>query len=601
MRTCGSLSCCGRAAIPFSGVTVWYTGEDSMTKTTLPSKTSSSHGGIRGADFDRRSSQAEGRFGRMFRSLPAASWPEEALRDLAGDGQQSDRMSAPPEVDPANLRLPRAPSEMEQPTRLHDDEEDSAIDAGYTYLGQFIDHDISFDPASSLQQRNDVDALVDFRTPRLDLDSLYGSGPDDQPYLYADRGRKFQLGEVLIEGAGGRPIGRDLPRHTWTDHDGEHHRALIGDKRNDENVIVSQLHGVFLQFHNRLADDHPEWDFEEIQRRVRWHYQYVILHDFLYRIARRDVIEDILPHFKSGKSIYEDAPRLKFYKPRNDAFMPIEFSTAAYRFGHAMVRPVYRLNTKLAGGNKNDATNPNEITRGIDGRQFIFAGLKHRGLNGFDRFPREWGIDWNLFFDLTGDKASRTGPNRTQPSYKLDPSLVNPLAFLPEFSKISSTPPLDDIAKLQARPHPGAVANLALRNLMRGVSMGLPSGQDVALAMGLTPLTDSQLRVGKATNAADFKAAPSIADIGQGAFKGKAPLWYYLLAEGAADWYKKGGDQVTGLQLGEVGSRLVVETFVGMLMADGHSVLRQAPGWHPTLGKQAGFDMPDLVKYALGL
>ena len=572
-----------------------------MTKTTLPSKNSSSHGGIRGADFDRRSSQAEGRFGRMFRSLPAASWSDIALRDLAGDGHVDDRMSAPPEVDnTTNPPLPLAPREVGQATRLHDDEEDSAIDAGYTYLGQFIDHDISFDPASSLQQRNDVDALVDFRTPRLDLDSLYGSGPDDQPYLYADKGRKFQLGEELTEGLGGRLIGRDLPRHHWTDQVGHHHRALIGDKRNDENVIISQLHGVFLQFHNRLADDHPEWDFEEVQRRVRWHYQYVILHDFLYRIARRDVIEEILPHFKSGKSIYDDAPCLKFYKPKNDAYMPIEFSTAAYRFGHAMVRPVYRLNTQLTGGNENDATNPSEVDRGIDGRQFIFAGLKDRGLNGFDRFPRHWGIDWNLFFDLTGDKATRTCANRTQPAYKLDPSLVNPLAFLPEFSTTSAVPPLDGIAKLQGQPHSGAVANLALRNLMRGVSMGLPSGQDVALAMGLEPLKDSELRVGKATSPTEFLASPSIADIAQGAFKGKAPLWYYLLAEGAHEWADKGNGQA-GVQLGRAGSRLVVETFVGMLMADGHSVLRQAPGWYPALGKQVGFDMPDLVKYAIGL
>ena len=572
-----------------------------MTKTSLSGKAGVSHGGIRGSTFDRRSSQSEGRFGRIFRSLPAASWREEDLRDLAGDGLHDKRMSAAPEADDSHPRLPIAPLETGQTSRLHDPEEDSAIDAGYTYLGQFIDHDISFDPASSLQQRNDVDALVDFRTPRFDLDCLYGSGPDDQPYLYADHGRKFQLGDRLTEGVGGPVIGHDLPRHSWKDKDGNHHRALIGDKRNDENVIVSQLHGLFLKFHNRFADDHPNWDFAEIQRQVRWHYQYVVLHDFLYRIARRDVIETILPHLKSGKSIHEDAPRLRFYKPRNDPFMPIEFSTAAYRFGHSMVRPIYRLNTKQKGGNQNDATHPNELARGIDGRQFIFAGLKDRGLNGFNKFPREWGIDWNLFFDLTNDKANRIGANRTQPSYKIDASLVNPLAFLPEFSMVNAYPPLDDIAKLQARANPGAVANLALRNLMRGVSMGLPSGQDVALAMGLTPLSDDDLRVGKATNQLEFLAAPKISEVAGGAFAGKAPLWYYLLAEGAHEWSaEKGGDEKAGVQLGRAGSRIVVETFAGMLLGDGHSVLRQAPGWFPKIGKGPGFDMPDFVKYALG-
>lgn len=165
---------------------------------------------------------------------------------------------------------------------------------------------------------------------------------------------------------------------------------------------------------------------------------------------------------------------------------------------------------------------------------------------------------------------------------------------------VNAHPPLDDVAKLQARANPGAVANLALRNLMRGVSMGLPSGQDVALAMGLTPLSDDQLRVGKATNAKEFADAPSISEVANGAFAGKAPLWFYLLAEGAHDWFVKGGQQEAGLQLGEVGSRIVVETFVGMLLGDGHSVLRQAPGWHPAIGKKAAFDMPDFVRYALG-
>ena len=580
-----------------------------MSSTTIPSKTSASHGGVRGADFDRRSSQFEGRFGRIFRSLPVATWSEAALSELAGDGQKENRMSAEPEQDASKPPLPIAPREdvdednKPRTNRLHDDEENSAIDAGYTYLGQFIDHDITFDPASSLQQRNDVDALVDFRTPRFDLDCLYGRGPDDQPYMYDSKGRKFQLGRELREGKGGKIIGHDLPRHIWREGGEEFHRALIGDKRNDENVIVSQLHSVFLQFHNRLADDNKRNDFAEIQRGVRWHYQYVVLHDFLRKVARRDVIESVLPHFKSGRSIFEDAPRLTFYRPRNDAFMPIEFSTAAYRFGHSMVRPVYRLNTKLTGGNNPDNTKPNERERGIDGRQFIFAGLKERGLNGFDAFPQEWGIDWNLFFDLTGDKDKRVTKDRTQPAYKIDASLVNPLAFLPEFSQINMqqpTPPLISVSQLQPRAQPHQVPNLALRNLLRGMAMGLPSGQDVARAMGLEPLTEDELRVGKATNADEFEKLPKLSDVHED-FAGKAPLWYYILAEAQHDWLTHGGKSDTPVRLGLVGSRIVVETFVGLLLHDGHSLLRQAPAWKPVIGKKKGFDISDLIKYALHL
>ncbi|BBD69607.1 hypothetical protein NIES4072_30580 [Nostoc commune NIES-4072] len=578
-------------------------------RTHLPSKTTPSHGGVRGADFNPRSPQFEGRFGRIFRSLPPASWSEEALQKLAGDGQEENRMSADPEKDDRNL--PTAPNEdvdengKPRESRLHDDEENSGIDAGYTYFGQFIDHDITFDPASSLQQRNDVNALVDFRTPALDLDSVYGSGPDDQPYMYTGNGRKFQLGRDLFEGLGGKAIGKDLPRHSWTDDDGEHHRALIGDKRNDENVIVSQLHGIFLQFHNRLADDHSNWSFAEIQRHVRWHYQYVVLHDFLPKITCSDVYKNILPHLSNNGSIFDYPPRLHFYKPHNDAFMPVEFAVAAYRFGHSMVRPIYRLNTKLTGGNNPDTTDPNEKARGIDGRQFIFAGLKERGLNGFDQFPKEWGIDWNLFFDLTQNKDSRKNKNRTQPAYKIDSSLVNPLAFLPEFSQINKQPPLDNISKLQPQPqldrqNKPMINNLAFRNLLRGMSMGLPSGQDVARAMSYQPLREEDMRVGKATNADEFNKLPILRDI-HSDFIGKAPLWYYILAEAAHDWQIKGGKTETPVSLGKVGSRIVLETFVGLLLQDSHSFLRQAPTWTPQIGKKDKFDMPDLIKYALKL
>ncbi|MGE0825278.1 MAG: heme peroxidase family protein [Candidatus Binatia bacterium] len=570
-------------------------------------KTSSSHGGLRGAYFNRRSSQFEGQFGRIFRSLPAARWSEAALHELAGDGHQENRMAAEPERDEQNPRLPSAPREdvddhgHPRTNRLHDAEENSGIDAGYTYLGQFIDHDITFDPASSLQQRNDVDALVDFRTPRLDLDCLYGRGPDDQPYMYTADGRKFQLGRDLCEGKTGKRIARDLPRHSWDDEDGKtYHRALIGDKRNDENVIVAQLHSVFLQFHNRFADDHQPWDFAEVQRWVRWHYQYVVLHDFLRKIAREDVIMSVFPHLATGDSIFDNPPRLLFYKPRREAFIPIEFSTAAYRFGHSMVRPLYRLNTRLTGGNNPDTTCPPEIERGIEGRQFIFAGIPQRGLNGFDEFPQEWGIDWNLFFDLTGDTASRVTKDRTQPAYKIDSSLVNPLAFLPEFSLVTQKPPLDDVSKLQSPPRPGLINNLALRNLLRGMTMSLPSGQDVARAMGLEPLHDEELRVGKATTAKEFESLPTLVSIHK-EFSRKAPLWYYILAEAAHDWLHHGGEADTPVRLGKVGSRIVVETFAGLLLQDSHSFLSQAPAWKPEIGKKAGFDMADFIRYALHL
>ena len=561
--------------------------------------TSPTHGGgVRGADLSRRSSQFEGRFGRMFRSLPPAEWPEEALLELGKE------MVAKPEEDPADATKPGAAPE--DPKKVfQDDEENSGIPAGYTYLGQFIDHDITFDPASSLQKQNDVDGLVDFRTPRLDLDSLYGRGPDDQPYLYV--GKKFRLGRKLFER--NKPSkSRDLPRFDDPENPGMPKRALIGDKRNDENVIVSQLHGAMLQFHNKLVDKMPKASFAEVQRQVRWHYQWIVVNDFLVKLCGADVVHEILPHLGKNKPIWENKPKLQFYQVRNEAFMPIEFAAAAYRFGHSMVRPIYRLNTELKGGDKKDEATKAEEESGVAGRFFIFAGVQERGLNGFDSFPKEWAIDWRLYFDTHGSTAL-PGKHRVQPSYKIDTSLVNPLGFLPEFSKVVPASPPLTIEKLQAKPDGKGhgPANLAQRNLLRGMAMALPSGQDVARAMGLVPIADENLRICKAViEDWDDPATPKLSTFHGGAFIGKAPLWFYVLAEAMHEWVLRAkapgskGDEEP-LHLGAVGQRIVAETLIGLLLADGHSYLRQAPNWQPEDAGYVGpnFTMGALIKFAL--
>ena len=563
------------------------------------SATSSTHGGgVRGAELSRRSSQFEGRFGRMFRSLPAAEWPEEALRALG------EQMVAEPEKDPKDSTKPGAA--FEDPAEiLQDDEENSGISAGYTYLGQFIDHDITFDPASSLQKQNDIDGLVDFRTPRLDLDSVYGRGPDDQPYLYV--GKKFRLGRKLFER--NKPSkSRDLPRFDDPENPGTPKRALIGDKRNDENVIVSQLHGAVLQFHNKLVDKMPKASFAQVQQLVRWHYQWIVVNDFLVKLCGPEVVQEILPHLGKNKPIWENKPRLHFYQVRNEAYMPIEFAAAAYRFGHSMVRPIYRLNTELDGGDDPDHATPDETASGVAGRFFIFAGVQERGLNGFDAFPKTWAIDWSLYFDINGS-AALPGKKRVQPSYKIDTSLVNPLGFLPEFSTVGPASPPLTIKQLQAEPKDKVhnPANLAQRNLLRGMAMALPSGQDVAHAMGLVPIADDNLRICKAVIGDwDDPDTPRLSTFHRGAFKRKAPLWFYVLAEALFEWVRRA--KATGskgdaepVRLGAVGKRIVAETLIGLLLADGHSYLRQAPNWQPEDAGFVGpnFNMGALIKFAL--
>jgi hypothetical protein len=546
-------------------------------------------GGVRGDNTVARSTMFAGRFGRMFRSLPAGEWPKEVLMAL---GQ---KMTADPEVDEKNKLLPSASAETAE--RIQDDEENTGIPAGYTYLGQFIDHDITFDPASSLQQRNDPDALVDFRTPRLDLDSLYGRGPDDQPYMYD--GKKFRLGRPLFENT--KPTkARDLPRFIDPNNPEAPRRALIGDKRNDENVIVSQLHGAMLSFHNKLVDQDPTAAFRDIQQQVRWHYQWIVVNDFLVKMCGDKVVRDILPHLGKDRPIWENPPRFAFYKYREDAFMPVEFAVAAYRFGHSMVRPIYRLNAQLDGGANPGHATDDETRRGLAGRFFIFAGVQHRGLNGFDEFPKQWAIDWSLFFDI-GGSIERGGKERVQPSYKIDTSLVNPLGFLPEFSKPARAAngelTIVDLQSTSVDPIMNP-ANLAQRNLLRGLALELPSGQDVARAMGVEPIADEDLRVGKAV-LGDLTKNDPLVKLDK-SFADSAPLWFYVLAEAQHEFILRakgqgGKGDKEPVRLGTVGGRIVAETLLGLLWADGTSYLRQAPNWKPDTIRSMG----DLIHAAL--
>jgi hypothetical protein len=567
--------------------------EDSpMRSNAIKTATTKHGGGVRGADVSRRSSLFEGRFGRMFRELPPADFDRAALLKL---GQA---MTADPEL--VDGKPAAAPETAE---RLQDDEENAGIPAGYTYFGQFVDHDVTFDPMSSLMQQNDPDSLVDFRTPRLDLDSVYGRGPAEQPYLYI--GNKLRLGRPLLE-LDKPSKARDLPRFDDPQNPGSAKRALIGDKRNDENVIVSQLQSTFLQLHNRLVDDPrlPQATFEEVQRLVRWHYQYVVVNDFLVRLCGEQIVNDILPNRLNSVPVAQKKPKFELYHWRKSPFMPIEFAAAAYRFGHSMVRPIYRLNTRLDGGDDPMEAIQDERARGLAGRFFIFAGVHERGLNGFDEFPQQWAIDWSLFFDIKGSSALG-GKKRVQPSYKIDTSLVNPLGFLPEFSKtVAAAPPLT-LEQLQGKPLDPVndPAVLAARNLLRGQAMKLPSGQTIARAMGLKPIPDEQLLIGKAV-IDELKTAPTLVSIDP-SFKDNAPLWYYVLAEAQHFWREKasgphGKGNAEPLTLGPVGGRIVAETLIGLIAADGFSYLNQDPNWEPLIGGKHT-TVGKLIEYALAL
>jgi len=502
------------------------------------------HGvGLRGLSLARGSPNFNGPFGRMFRAQPAADYgaddsaSEKALRALA------DAMAVDDQEEPKD----------------GPDSEEGGIPAAYTYFGQFIDHDLTFDPASSLQRQNDPDALVDYRTPRFDLDNVYGRGPDDQPYLYED-GRSFILGAPLA-GAASNPRARDMPRSEPVDKRNDR-RAIIGDPRNDENVIVSQLQGLVLRLHNKLAADNRDATFADIQRAVRFHYQWVVLNDYLPTIIDVGVLRDVLPCRDGGAPV---RPNLQFYKPRNEAFMPLEFAAAAYRFGHSMVRTGYRLNEKI-------------------GPLPIFSNDPKKALTGFRKLPDGWAIDWNLFIDL--EKRDPNDATRTQLAYRIDTSLATPLRHLP-------------------KPVGQSMPNLAERNLLRGWRMRLPTGQAVARAMGLQPLADEDILIGKFSVKNSTEKLRPITDFGgsTGPFVGNCPLWTYVLAETVEVDVQiettEGPITIKTRKLGPVGGRIVAETFVGLLVYDSQSYLNQDPLWKPSLTKDGHFGLRELICAAL--
>jgi hypothetical protein len=524
---------------------------------------------VRGLTLARGSKFFGGQFGRMFRALPPADFGETDTATEKNLLHLGDKMVADPEE-----------------TKDGPDEEESGIPAAYTYLGQFVDHDLTFDPASSLQQQDDPDGLVDFRTPRFDLDCLYGKGPDDAPYLYTSDGRFIQ-GRPLT-GAQSNPNARDLPRSQPLEQT-EPRRAIIGDPRNDENVIVSQLQGLFQRFHNRMMTEDAgpaRMRFQRVQREVRFHYQWMLVNDFLPRIVWEPVLQDVIPHHFNNTNVRDTPPNLIYFDLGHEPVMPLEFAAAAYRFGHSMVRPGYRLSDTVPPIDQDTKPLP------------IFSDQQNGSLQGFHEFPSNWAFDWGRFIDLVplddGDDNNPNDPGnkrRLQLAYKIDTSLVDPLGHLP---KQEFDPPLS--------PGGTQLMSLAQRNLLRGWRMRLPSGQAVARAMGVTALQDHEIRIGKFTGKAE-DIRGTITDFGS-AFADNCPLWTYILAETEEVTVnvktKQGEMPKTTRQLGKVGGRIVAETFIGLMLADENSYFNQNPIWKPSKANAGGrFGLKELIQTAL--
>src|SRR6266498_3882735 len=265
-----------------------------------------------------------GNFGRMFRNLPPFAPPTNAVRDALME------LGRPGGIMDANDDLAAGPVALITDPNLQLINRNNPTDtAGVTFFGQFLDHDMTFDQRSRLGFPTQPIISQNARTPIFDLDSVYAGGPGGNPELY-DPADPIKF---LIESGGQY---EDLPR------DPINHVAIIADPRNDENLMIAGLHAAFLLFHNKVVDrvraggTPPAQVFSEARRLVTWHYQWMIIHEFLPQIITFGIVQDILAH-----------GRKSYLPPAGQQFMPVEFQTGCYRFGHSMVRPSYRAN--LAG------------------------------------------------------------------------------------------------------------------------------------------------------------------------------------------------------------------------------------------------------------
>src|SRR5437660_1013216 len=229
------------------------------------------------------------------------------------------------------------------------DSTNPAIPAGFTYLAQFVDHDLTADKtAKALGENVTIDELIQGRSPALDLDSVYGRGPDNSEDIkfYSD-GIRLKTGKTAAttfpDGRTNRDSdGFDLPRVGSGSTKRERRLALIPDERNDENLVVAQVHLAFIRFHNRVVEHlansgTPSADlFTKARELVVKHYQWMLRTDFLRRFVDNAILDDV---FTNGRKVFETNPL-----PGDTPTMPIEFSVAAYRFGHSLVRDGYEWN-----------------------------------------------------------------------------------------------------------------------------------------------------------------------------------------------------------------------------------------------------------------
>jgi len=431
------------------------------------------------------------------------------------------------------------------------------VPAGFTYLGQFIDHDLTFDKTTVAFGTNVSAAdLIQGRSPALDLDSLYGAGPNNpgSAKFYKDD-RHLKMGKTEKVGNLAAKQGFDLPRAE---------KAIIPDKRNDENLAVAQTHLAFHRFHNRVVDDAlpagtPAGQrFITARELVVKHYQWLIRHDYLPRILEPSVVEDVFTH---GRKIFEVGAA-----PTDVPTMPIEFSIGVFRLGHSMIRKDYAWNKVF------------HDHQGTLDLLFSFTGTSGF-LGGGSRLPTNWIADWRRLYDLTetGRNDLKAPAGQFNFARRIDTLLSDPLKHLPAGSFGGK---FSDEGTIRA--------NLAFRNLTRAKMVKLTTGQKAVAFLKSKGVNVNAVAKAKLRDGDGGASLSGLTAAQREKVLADTPLWFYVLREA----------ELNGGRLRGVGARIVAETIHRAMEGSRFSIVRD-PAFRPSLGpNNSTFRMSDLLLFA---